>query len=68
LLDFAANGLDFDPVLSEFSMLLGGVNLQLAGVQDRISLVLSPTYQPVSFFVRRDEAVITGQRNDVLLV
>jgi len=50
LLDFA-NGLDFDPVLSgELSVLpRQGVNLQLAGVQDRISLVLSPTYQPVSF-------------------
>ena len=71
LLDFAANGLDFDPVLSgNFSILPGqGVNLQLAGVQDRIELVLSPTYRPVSFFVRRDEAVITGRsRGDVLLV
>jgi translocation and assembly module TamB len=71
LLDFAANGLDFDPVLSgELSVFpRQGVNLHLAGVQDRISLVLSPTYRPVSFFVRRDEAIVTGRsRGDLLLV
>lgn len=71
LLSFAANGLNFDPLLSgKVNVAAGqGVNLQLAGVQDRIELVLSPTYRPVSFFVRRDEATVTGRtQGDLLLV
>lgn len=70
LLDLAANGLDFDPVLSgEVNVAPQGVNLQLAGVQDRIELALSPTYRPVSFLVRRDEAIATGRtQGDLLLV
>ena len=71
LLDFAASGLVFDPVLSgEVRVGAGqGLNLQLAGVQDRIELVLSPTYRPVSFFVRRDQATASGRtQGDLLLV
>jgi translocation and assembly module TamB len=70
LLSLAVNGLDFDPVLSgEVSVRpRQGLNLQLAGVQDRIELVLSPTYRPVSFFVQRDQAIATGRTQGNLLL
>ncbi len=69
LLDLAANGLDFDPVLSgPVNVIPGqGVNLQLAGVQDRIELALSPTYRPISFLVQRDRAIATGSTQGDLL-
>lgn len=71
LLSLAVNGLDFDPVLSgEVSVAPEqGVNLQLAGVQDRIEVALSPTYRPVSFLIQRDEAIATGRtQGDLFLV
>ncbi len=71
LLDLAAGGLKLDRVLSGNGTLLPGqgANLQLAGVQDRISLVLSPTYRPVSFLFQLGSAIATGRtQGDTLLV
>ena len=61
--NFAAGGLEFDPVLAgAVNVAPGqGVNVQLAGDQDRIEVVLSSNYRPVSFFVKRDEAVASGK-------
>ncbi|NJL68252.1 MAG: hypothetical protein HC894_18985, partial [Microcoleus sp. SM1_3_4] len=39
-----------------------GVNLQLAGVSDRLLAVLSPNYQPISFLVDLSETQIQGYR------
>ena len=69
--DFAANDLVFDPILTGQINLVPGQpsSVELAGnQQDRISLVLSPSYQPVSFLVKRDEVVAQGNREGDLLV
>ncbi|MFE1746614.1 translocation/assembly module TamB domain-containing protein [Coleofasciculus sp. H7-2] len=69
--DFAANDLVFDPILTGQINLVPGQNssVELAGnQQDRISLVLSPSYQPVSFLVKRDEVMAQGNREGDLLV
>ncbi|MBD2743496.1 translocation/assembly module TamB [Coleofasciculus sp. FACHB-1120] len=69
--DFAANDLVFDPVLTGQINLVPGQasSVELAGnQQDRISLVLSPNYQPVSFLVKRDEVLAQGNRDGDLLV
>ena len=71
LLSLAVNGLDFDPVLSgEVSVVPDqGVNLQLAGAQDRIEVALTPTYRPISFLIQRDQAIATGRtQGDILVV
>lgn len=39
-----------------------GVNLNLAGDQDRINVALGPNFQPESFLIRRDQAIATGRR------
>ncbi|MBD1878456.1 translocation/assembly module TamB [Coleofasciculus sp. FACHB-T130] len=69
--DFAANDLVFDPILTGQINLVPGQpsSVELAGnQQDRISLVLSPSYQPVSFLVKRDEVLAQGNREGDLLV
>jgi len=71
LLDLAAGGLKFDPVISgNVNLAPGqGANLQLAGAQERISLVLSPTYRPVSFLFQLASATATGRtQGNTLLV
>ena len=71
LLDLAAGGLNFDPVISGSVNLAPGqgANLQLAGAQERISLVLSPTYRPVSFLFQLASATATGRtQGNTLLV
>jgi len=71
LLDLVAGGLKLDRVLSgNVNLAPGqGANLQLAGVQDRISLLLSPNYKPVSFLFQLGSAIATGRtQGDTLLV
>ncbi|GAC1490041.1 MAG: translocation/assembly module TamB domain-containing protein [Chamaesiphon sp.] len=71
LQNLVADGLAFNPLLTgNVNLLPGqGLNLHLAGVQDRIELALSPTYRPVSFFVKHDETIATGRsQGDRLLV
>ncbi len=54
--------LEFDPLLagSLSAGLNSGVNLALAGQQDRIELVLNDQYLPESFLIRQDEAIAQG--------
>ncbi|ERT08115.1 hypothetical protein M595_1921 [Lyngbya aestuarii BL J] len=54
--------LEFDPLLagSLSAGLNSGVNLALAGIQDRIELVLNDQYLPESFLIRQDEAIAQG--------
>ena len=71
LRNFALNNLAFEPVLNGNVRAQPGqgVNLQLAGVNDRIEVALSSNYQPVSFLIRQNEAVASGRRQgEVLLV
>ena len=60
--NFAAEKLTFEPILTgEIQVNPGeGVNLRLAGVQDRIELALSPSYKPESFAVRLGDAIANG--------
>lgn len=66
---FALRGLQFDPILAGgINAQLGeGVNLALAGQQDKIELVLDEQYLPVSFLVQRGEIIAKGtpQGNDL---
>jgi len=59
----ALNQVAFEPILQggvRFG--LGqGASLQLAGNEDRIAAVLDQNYQPVSFEVKRDEAIARGR-------
>ncbi len=71
LLNLSAGGLNLDPVLNgNVNLAPGqGANLQLAGEQDRISLVLSSTYRPTSFLFQLGSAIATGRtQGDTLLV
>ena len=54
--------LAFDPILagSLSAGLNQGVNLALAGQQDRIELVLNNQYLPESFLIQQDEAIAQG--------
>ena len=64
LRNFAAAGLTFDPLLSgQVTAQAGqGVNLQLAGNTDRIQVALNSDYRPVSFDIKRGEAIARGTR------
>jgi translocation and assembly module TamB len=71
LQDLVVQNLAFDPLLQgQVNIAPGqGVNLLLAGDQDRIELALAPNYRPISFLVRLDEAVAAGKtQGDRLLV
>lgn len=59
----AVNNLAFEPVLSGNVQLAApsGVQLELSGSQDRIAFNLDRNYRPVSFLVRRDQALATGK-------
>jgi|GEM_PF-1552955 translocation and assembly module TamB len=63
LANFALRELVFDPVLTGDinAQLGGGVNLDLAGQQDQIELVLNDQYLPVSFLIQRGEAIARGR-------
>jgi len=62
LLNLGAGELNLDPVLDgDVNLAPGkGVSLRLAGANDKISLVLSPTYRPDSFLFQLGSAVATG--------
>jgi translocation and assembly module TamB len=45
-----------------------GVDLRLAGDQDRIEVALNPKYQPRSFLIQRDEAIARGRTQGDLLI
>jgi translocation and assembly module TamB len=66
---FVLNGVAFEPVLRGSVRVANGVNLDLAGIQDRIAVVLNSAYRPVAFDIRRGDAVATGRaQGDLLLV
>lgn len=70
LRNFMAGGLKFEPLLQgQVSAVPGqGVNLRLAGDSDRIQVALGSDYQPVSFDIKRGEAIATGSRQGELLL
>jgi len=71
LRDFAVDGLTFEsPLEGSVSTVAGqGLNLNLAGNNDQIQLALTPNYEPVSFLIKRGEAIAQGDRQgDVLRV
>ncbi|MGB3534262.1 MAG: translocation/assembly module TamB domain-containing protein [Microcoleaceae cyanobacterium] len=69
--NFALRELDFEDRLRGDinAQLGGGINLDLAGQQDQIELVLNDQYLPVSFLIQRDEAIAKGrsQGNDLIV-
>jgi len=69
LRQFVLNGTALESPLRGSLRVAQGVNLNLAGQQDRIALTLGSTYQIVAFDIRRDRAIATGRtRGDLLLV
>ncbi len=69
--DLVTTGLAFEPLLrGTVNANQTGVNLQLAGSQDRIEATLSPQFLPESFLVVRGETIATGQveANNLLAV
>lgn len=69
--NFVLNQVAFEPTLTgrvSYSK-RQGVDLQLAGNQDRINVALSSNFRPQSFYVRQDEAIAQGQtRGENLLI
>lgn len=63
LRNLAINNFAFEPVLTgDVQVAAGsGVELEVTGEQDRIALNLDSNYRPVSFLVRRDQAVARGK-------
>lgn len=70
LRDFVAGGLAFEsPLTGPVSAVPGqGVNLQLAGNTDQIQVALGTNYQPVSFNIKRGDAIASGSRQGELLL
>jgi len=69
--DLALNQVAFEPTLAGRLSYQGGqgLDLQLAGTQDRLNLALGPNLRPQSFNIRRDEATAVGRtQGDRLLV
>ncbi len=69
--DLVSTGLAFEPLLrGTVNANQTGLNLQLAGTQDRIEATLSPQFLPESFLVVRGETMATGrvEANDLLAV
>ena len=62
LQNLRVNGLAFDPVLTGKLNYQAGqqTQLQVSGKQDRIAFTLDENNRPVSFFVRRNQAVARG--------
>lgn len=68
---FTLNGVAFEPSLNgDLRSVAGqGLNLEVAGIRDRVELALDPNNRPQSFFIRRDEAIAQGKaQGDRLLV
>jgi translocation and assembly module TamB len=68
--NFALRELVFDSMLEGDikAQLGGGVQLDLAGQQDNIELVLNDQYLPVSFLLQRGEIIARGQTQDNNLI
>ncbi len=69
--NFQLEGLAWERVLS--GKLQGntqdGVNLQLAGIRDRLQLSLNPQYQPISFLLETDQVNLKGfQQGEEFLI
>ncbi|AOY84021.1 translocation/assembly module TamB domain-containing protein [Moorena producens JHB] len=62
---FFAGPLEFESLLTGRVSIApkSGVNLQLAGNQDKLEVVLDPNYQPVSFLVQYQNKTATGIRS-----
>jgi len=69
LADFAVSGLTFEEELAgPVTVIPGeGVDVDLQGETDQIELALGPDYLPVSFTLRRDEAIAIGTRQGNVL-
>lgn len=69
--NLVVNNIAFEPVL-QGDIQYGaarGLNLDVAGAQDRVALVFDRANRPVSFLVQQDQAIATGRRvGDNLLV
>ncbi|MEQ9484782.1 translocation/assembly module TamB domain-containing protein [Coleofasciculus sp. F4-SAH-05] len=67
--DFAVSGLTFEEELAgSVTFIPGeGVDLDLQGETDQIELALGPDYLPVSFNIRRGDAIATGTRQGNVL-
>ena len=63
LRELVVNNVAFEPLLTgNFQLAAGrGVELEVSGSQDQITLNLNSNYRPTSFLVRRAGAVATGQ-------
>jgi translocation and assembly module TamB len=68
--NFALNQVAFEPTLTgNLSYTKQGLDLRVAGNQDRINLALNPNFRPKSFYIRQDQAVALGQtRGENLLI
>ncbi|MGD1714431.1 translocation/assembly module TamB domain-containing protein [Dapis sp. BLCC M172] len=62
LRNLAVNAVDFDSELSGTlnAGITQGVNVKIAGNNDRLELVLDETYFPTAFLVKRDQAKLAG--------
>jgi translocation and assembly module TamB len=69
LADFAVSGLRFEEELAGPVRVIPGegVDLDLQGETDQIEVALGSNYLPVSFTIRRDEAIATGTRQGNVL-
>jgi translocation and assembly module TamB len=62
LYDFALNQFAFEPILTGSVQFDDrGLDLDLAGTQDRIAVVLDAQNRPVSFFVQQGDAIAEGR-------
>ncbi len=68
LRQFVLNGVAFEPVMRGNLRVARGVNLDVAGQQDRIAVTLNSNYQPVAFYIRQDEAIAQGRAQGELLL
>lgn len=69
--NFALNNVAFESPMTGSLSFSGarGVNLQVAGTQDRVALVTNQNFRPIAFDIRQGETVATGTtRNGLLYV
>ena len=69
LRNLISTGIEFESILrGTINANQSGINLQVAGIRDRIDISLSPQFLPNSFLIQRDNAIATGQVNNNILV
>ncbi len=68
LKQFVLNGYAFEPLMQGSLRVSRGVNLNVAGERDRISVALGPDYQLLAFNIKRNESVATGRSQGGLLL